>query len=98
MSWKQSTSLTVFVAADAVFAVDLETVAIRKQPALGLRQMQADGGGFAPVREQLADVAHMGLRLMLRRELFEGDECSRQRFRDDPSVVAGDSLLRHQFT
>ena len=95
---QKSAQLAVFVAADAVFAVDFEAVEVGKQPALGLCKMQADGRRLTAIGEQFSDVVHMGLRLVLWRKLFERHQRSRERLRDDPSVVAGDSLFRHQLT
>src|SRR6185437_4317927 len=90
--------LAVLVAGDAVLPVDHDAVEIRKQPAFGLRQMQADGGRIPCARQKFPHIVHMGPRLVLWRELLERNERRRQRLRDDPPVVAGDSLLWHQHT
>src|ERR1700736_3965239 len=86
------------VAADAVFLIDFERVPLRKQPALGLRQMQTNGIGLAAIGEQLLDVVHMRPRLVLFGKLLEGDVGRRQGFDHDPLVVTGDSFSRHRLT
>src|SRR5258708_32672090 len=60
--------------------------------------MQTDGGVVAAVGQELADIVHMGSRLVLWRQLFERDEGRCQRFDDDPFVVTRDSLSRHPLT
>jgi hypothetical protein len=84
--------------ADAVFLVNRQRIGTWKQPAFGLRQVQAHGRGIAAVGEKLSDVFHMGPRLVLRRELLQRDEGCRQRFDDHPFVVARNSLSWHRFT
>src|SRR5215469_9740814 len=86
------------VAADAVLLVDRKRIAFGKQPALGLRQVQADGGGLAAVGEQLPDVFHLRPRPVLFGQLLQRYEGRRQRFDDDPLVVSGDSFSRHRLT
>jgi hypothetical protein len=58
--------------------------------------MQRGGAGLATGGQQFLDIVHMRTRLMLFRKLFERDERGRQRFRDNPFVVAGNSLFRHE--
>src|SRR5271169_6638824 len=57
--------------------------------------MQMDRSGLAAGRQQLSEIVHMGGRLMFRGKLLERNERRGQCFRDDPIVVAGDSLSRH---
>jgi hypothetical protein len=79
----------------AVFPINRLSIAVGKQPALRLGQMQVEGSGFAGGSQELSDFVHVGGRLVLRWKLFECDERRSQRFGDDPLVVAGYSLPWH---
>src|SRR5262245_7851769 len=57
--------------------------------------MQIDGPGLTAGDQELSDIVHMLDWLMLRLELLQRNQGGRQRFRDNPFVVAGNSLLRH---
>ena len=46
VQWKWPEALTLPLAADAIFLIDRQRIALRKQPALGLRQVQADRSGL----------------------------------------------------
>jgi len=65
------------------------------QPALGLGEMQIEGPRLTIRCQQFPDVVHLLARLLGRFELLERDQCRRERFRDDPFVVARDSLFWH---
>ena len=52
----------------------------------------------AAIGQELPDILHMGARLVLGRQLLEGDKGRRQRFDDDPFVVTRNSLSRHRLT
>jgi len=79
----------------AIFPIDCQGINVGKQPALGLGQMQIDGSRLAARRQKLADLFHMGPRLVFLRKLLQRDQGRRQCFRDHPLVVAGNSLSWH---
>ena len=78
-----------------VFAINGQWISIGKQSALCLRQVQAEGSGLATGGQELPDLVHMGARLVFLRKLLQRDDRCGQRFRNNPFVVAGDSLSGH---
>src|SRR5579862_597874 len=96
--WYSAARSAVEIAADAVFLIDPQRIDVGIEPALGLRQMQADGGGLPAAREHLLDVVHMRPRLVLFGQLLQCHEGSCESLRDDPFVVAGNSFSRHRRT
>jgi hypothetical protein len=79
----------------AVFPIDGLSIEIGKQPALCLGQMQVDGSGLTSGGQQLPDIVHVRAWLVFRFKLLQRDQRRRQCFRDNPFVVASDSLLWH---
>jgi hypothetical protein len=79
----------------AVFAINGQWINVGKQSALCLRQVQAEGSGLATRGQQLPDFVHMSARLVFRRKLLQRDYRCGQRFRNNPFVVARDSLSWH---
>jgi len=71
---------------------------MRIKPALGLGEMQADGGTVAAIGEKLSYILHMGPGLVFGRKLLQRDKCGRQGFGDNPFVVACDSFSGHRRT
>src|SRR3954453_2126169 len=57
--------------------------------------MQVKGPGLTIGCQQFPDVVHLLARLLGRFELLKRDQRRCQRFRDDPFVVAGNSLFWH---
>src|ERR1700676_5189608 len=57
--------------------------------------MQVDGSGLAGGDQKLSDFVHLLGWLMFRWKLLQRDQRGRQRFRDHPFVVSGDSLSWH---
>jgi hypothetical protein len=57
--------------------------------------MHGDGPLLATGGQKLPDIFHMRPRLVHRRQLLQRDQRRCQRFRDNPFVVAGNSLFRH---
>jgi hypothetical protein len=79
----------------SVFPVDHGAIGVRVQPALGLGEVQIESPRLTIGCQQFPDIVHLLARLLGRFELLKRDQCRRQRFRDDPFVVAGDSLFWH---
>jgi hypothetical protein len=79
----------------SVFPVDPGAIGVGVQPALGLGEVQIEGPRLAIGCQQFPDVVHLLARLLSRFESLKRNQCRRQRFRDDPFVVAGDSLFWH---
>jgi hypothetical protein len=50
---------------EAVFSIDGRSIKIGKQPALCLSEMQVDGSRLAAGSQELPDIVHLGVRLML---------------------------------
>lgn len=82
----------------AVFSINGERIDARKQPALGLSQVQRNGSRLATGGQKLPDIVHMSARLVFRRKMFQRDERGRQCLGDDPFVVACDSFFWHELT
>jgi hypothetical protein len=80
---------------EAVFSINGGSIEIGEQPALCLGEMQVDGPRLASGSQQLPDFVHLDARLVLRWKLLQRDKCRCQGFRDDPWIVAGDSLSWH---
>jgi hypothetical protein len=57
--------------------------------------MKVQASGLAARGKQFPDVVHMRAGLVDRRQLLQGNQRRRQRFRDHPFVVAGNSLFGH---
>jgi hypothetical protein len=89
------TSLLALSVPKAVFAINGQGINVGKQSALCLREVQAEGSGLATGGQQLPDFVHMGARLVFRRKLLQRDYRCGQRFRNNPFVVACDSLSWH---
>ena len=79
----------------AVFPIDGLSIEIWKQPALCLGQMQVDGSGLATGGQKLPDIVHVRAWLVFRFKLLQRDQRRCQCFRDNPFVVAGNSLFWH---
>src|SRR5260370_37503412 len=58
--------------------------------------MQGDGSRLATGGQKLPDLFHMFARLVLLRKLLQRDQRGCQCFRDNPFVVARDSLSWHE--
>src|SRR5712664_409211 len=58
--------------------------------------MQGDGSRLTTSGQQLPDILHVGLRLVFRWKLLQRDKRRCQSFRQNPFVVACNSLFGHQ--
>ena len=79
----------------SIFSIDDGAIGVGVQSALCLGEMQVKGPGLTIGCQQFPDIVHLLARLLGRFELLKRDQCRRQRFRDDPFVVAGNSLFGH---
>jgi hypothetical protein len=78
-----------------VFSIDGRPVKIGKQPALGLSQMQLGGSRLTMGGQKLPEIFHVRTWLVDRWKLLQRNQRCCQCFRENPFVVASNSLFRH---